>query len=252
MEKLRFSWTEVVKRFLPQPEVEEEKKEDEPRLVLLSPWGDLREEPRTKDRGKSKGSRPWSQITGITLHQTAVDFGTNAKRLLNVPVHGGTLNDGQIVLLHSPVHYLWHAHKLNKHDIGIEVSCRAAGIERIVKTFWRSKKEKAAGKTYVELVKEATDKQLEATRELCRYYIKLVAQNGGQILYIHAHRQGHSSRVGDPGSRIWEQVAIPIMQEFNLTPGPIGWKLGSGNPIPEAWDPEHGKDIRYSGSVRGL
>jgi hypothetical protein len=92
-------------------------------------WHDLRGEPRTKSRGRSKGTRDWSKVRGITIHQTAVDFGTNPRRLLNVPVHGATLRDGSIVLLHDPPAYMWHGHSFNKHDIGIEVSCRAAGIE---------------------------------------------------------------------------------------------------------------------------
>lgn len=262
----RFQISDLLKRFLPSPKAEEcvevpipgpvieDKEEEEPEDLILADlvWSDLRKEPRTKDRGKSKGRRTWKNCKGITLHQTAVDFGTNPKRLLNVPVHGATLRDGKIVLLHDPIDYMWHAHALNKYDIGIEVSCRAAGILGDGRTFWRSKTDKQKGRQYASLVKEATDIQLEATKELCRYYINQVKENGGEILYIHAHRQGHKSRVGDPGSRIWQEVAIPIMEEFGLTCGPVGWKTGSGHPIPEAWDPVNGKGVPYSGRVKAL
>lgn len=255
----------MVRRFMPSPkkEVEEEAEvevaESEeaaavPEAHVVVPtfqWTDLKKEPRTKKRGRAHGKRKWKTITGITLHQTAVDFGTNPRRLLNVPVHGATLNDGHIVLLHSPVDYMWHGHALNKTDIGIEVSCRAAGIEGNSNTFWRSKKEKEKGKTYEQLVKEATDIQIEATKELCRYYINTVKEHGGEIKYIHAHRQGHSSRVSDPGSRIWQLVAVPIMEEFGLTSHPVGWKIGSGNPIPEAWDPKYGAGVNYTSRVKG-
>jgi len=241
---LRLNWMDALRKFGPQPTVEKEKEEQKP-IKTQFQWTDLRDLPRTKKRGESKGSRKWSKIKGITLHQTAVDFGTNPKRLLNVPVHGGTLQDGHIILIHSPVDYMWHAHALNKYDIGIEVSSRCAGIEGNSRTFWRSRKEKKAGKKYENLVTEATEIQLEATKELCRYYIKLVEEHGGKIEFIHAHRQGHKSRVSDPGSRIWQKVAIPIMEEFGLTCGPIGWKTGSGHPIPEVWDPKNGKNIKY-------
>lgn len=213
---------------------------------------DLTKEPRTKKRGESKGKRKWKNVKGITLHQTAVDFGTNPRRMLNVPVHGATLKDGKIVLLHTPTDYMWHAHSLNKYDIGIEVSCRTAGILGNSKTFWRSKREKENEKKYKDLVSDPTNIQLEATKELCRYYIQLVKENGGEIKFIHAHRQGHKSRVSDPGSLIWQKVAIPIMEEFGLSSGPVGWKIGSGKPIPQVWDVVRGKGIEYTWNIKGF
>lgn len=213
---------------------------------------DLTKEPRPKKRGRSKGKRKWKNVKGITLHQTAVDFGSNPRRLINVPAHGATLRDGKIVLLHTPTDYMWHAHSLNKNDIGIEVSCRAAGIEGIGSTFWRSESDIQKGRKYDQLVKEAADIQIAATRELCRYYIELVEKNGGKIEYIHAHRQGHKSRVSDPGSRIWDEVAVPLMEEFGLSCGPVGWKAGSGHPIPQVWDEKNGRGIPYSWKTRGF
>jgi len=281
----RSSFTDFIKKYLPQPKVPEtkgilqgfvkesiekfkddglddddidslEKVASKEGTINIVPkeylFIDLTKEPRTKDRGKSQGKRDWKNVKGITLHQTAVDFGTNPMRLLNVPVHGATLKDGKIVLLHTPTAYMWHAHSLNKYDVGIEVSCRTAGVHGVERTFWRSKREIDAKKTYEDLVADPTEIQLEATKELCRYYIRLVEENGGKIEFIHAHRQGHKSRVGDPGSLIWQKVAIPIMEEFGLSCGPIGWKVGSGNPIPEIWDKIRGKGISYSSSFKGF
>ncbi len=263
---IRFDWKDLIERCTPSPKVEEE-----PDVVVAPPvdvvvttpifeWTDLKKELRTKSRGKSKGTRKWTQITGITLHQTAVDFGINPRRILNLPVHGSTLQDGHIVLLHSPTHYLWHAHSLNKTDIGIEVSCRAAGIwddpttlkDESKWTLWLPKILRGKGDPRDHAV-EATDEQLEATKQLCRYYIKTVKEHGGEIKFIHAHRQGHSSRISDPGSRIWQLVAIPIMEEFGLTPGPdVGWKIGSGTPLPQVWDEEYGAGARYNWRVKGF
>lgn len=238
----RFNIADIVRSLFSQKSTEETK---DPYKSENFTWTDLKDEPRTKKRGLAHGTRKWSQITGICLHQTAVDFGTNPKRLLNVPVHGATLKDGHIILLHDPKDYMWHAHSLNKTTIGIEVSCRAAGLLEEAKTFWRSKREKEQGKTYEQLVKEATDIQLAATKELCRYYIEMAKKNGGEIKYIQSHRQGHSSRVSDPGERIWKEVAIPIMKEFNLTTGPYrGYKIGSGNSLPIEWDADNGT-VKY-------
>lgn len=213
-------------------------------------WHDLRGEKRTKSRGESKGHRDWSKITGITLHQTAVDFGTNPMRMLNVPAHGATLSDGSIVLLHEPTDYMWHGHSFNRRDIGIEVSCRAAGVEGEGETLWLPKKYKGVkGDERLKHGKEATDEQLEATKELVRHYIALVAENGGEIRYIHAHRQASKSKISDPGSRIWKAVGKWAVEELGLSAGPPGWTSG-GTPLPDAWTGEP-NGIRYGRKYDG-
>lgn len=212
-------------------------------------WHDLRGEPRTKSRGESKGYREWSSIRGITLHQTAVDFGTNPRRLLNVPVHGATLRDGSIVLLHDPTDYMYHANSFNKHDIGIEVSCRASGIEGNADTLWLPKSLRGKGEP-LSHASEATDDQLEATRVLIMHYVDLVESKGGKIEYIHAHRQSSKSRTSDPGSRIWRECGVWAIDELKLTAGPPGWSSG-GYPLPDAWTGER-NGIKYSWKVAGL
>lgn len=213
-------------------------------------WHDLRGEPRTKSRGKSKGTRDWSKVKGITIHQTAVQFGTNPRRLLNVPVHGATLSDGSIVLLHDPPAYMWHGHSFNKHDIGIEVSCRAAGIEGDGSTLWLPQSYRGLkGDARLKHASEATDEQLEATKVLIRHYCELVASHGGKIEFIHAHRQSSKSRVSDPGSRIWKAVGVWAQQELGLSAGPPGWSAG-GYPLPDAWTGE-ANGVRYNHRVDG-
>jgi hypothetical protein len=223
-------------------------------------WHDLRGEPRTKSRGEGKGVRDWSKVTGITIHQTAVDFGSNPRRLINVPVHGATLRDGAIVLLHDPTTIMWHGHGFNKRDIGIEVSCRAAGIEGDGRTLWLPKEVKRDGvrvksKTLtdeerLEHATEATDAQLESTRVLIRHYVELVEKHGGKIEYIHAHRQSSKSRVSDPGSRIWKACGVWAIEELGLTAGPGGWDAG-GYPLPDAWTGEQ-NGVRYNARVPAL
>ena len=217
---------------------------------VVPQWHDLRGEPRTKSRGESKGTRDWSKIKGITLHQTAVDFGTNPRRLLNVPVHGATLRDGATVLLHDPTAYMWHGHTFNKQDIGIEVSCRAAGIEGLGSSLWLPKKYKALkDDARLEHAREATDEQLKSTRALVRYYVDLVAENGGKIEYIHAHRQSSKSRVSDPGSRIWKAVGVWAIEELGLSAGPPEWSAG-GTPLPDVWTGEM-NGVRYNWRTDG-
>jgi hypothetical protein len=210
---------------------------------------DLRDVPR-KGRGAAVGTRPWSRIVGITLHQTATrDFAPSHAGLDDVPAHAMVHRDGRVSLLHHPTAYVQHGHALNGGTIGIEIACRAAGTEGDASTFWRSAEEKDGWerdkngkktgrflgiKTYAELVREATDIQLAAARDLCRYYFDLVADNGGKVRGIWGHNQGHSSRTSDPGSRIWRQVAEPLRVELELK-DVRDMTLGSGTTVPKAW-----------------
>lgn len=207
-------------------------------------WHDLTLLPRTKERGEAQGTRDWKKVTGITLHQTAVQFGDRPKRLLNVPVHGATLPGGDIVLLHDPTDYMWHAGRLNRTDVGIEVSCRATGLEEQAKTLWLPKKDKhLKGEERLALESPATDKQIESTKKLVRYYVDLVSKNGGKIKYIHAHRQSSKSRRSDPGERVWREVGEWAKQELGLSDGGPGWTKG-GIPLPDEWTGES-NGIKY-------
>ena len=64
---------------------------------------------------------------------------------------------------------------------------------------------------------------------------------GGKIKYIGAHRQSYGVKESDPGSLIWQLVALPMMEELGLSEAPT---LERGSPIPEAWDPRN-KGVPY-------
>jgi len=185
-----------------------------------------------RGRSKARGHREWSSIAGICLHQTATRAPLNPMRFLGIPVHGGVSSEGTIVLLWDPPVYLWHAHALNRDSIGIEIACRAAGVEGDDSTVWLSKKERRDGKMAKDVLREASDVQLEAALALCRYYAALAAENRAALTYIWAHRQGHKSRTSDPGSRIWRGVALPLQARDGIIEGPV---MGSGHPIPGTW-----------------
>jgi hypothetical protein len=231
---------------------------------------DLRDAPRPKGaRGRAVGVRPWSQIVGITWHQTATkDFPPGHHGLLNVPAHAMLHRDGSVSLLHHPTAYVYHGHALNHGTIGVEIACRAAGVEGERLTFWRSRKEiqgwheamEAHGaiwpervgydkthpgkwhppQTYSDLVAEATDAQLAAIPLIMGYYVRLVGANAyPDIPGQHsargqwAHRQGHESRTSDPGSRIFKAVDR-ARKELGL-PDVHKLHLGSGRPVDVTW-----------------
>lgn len=217
---------------------------------------DLRDLPRPKgSRARIIKVRKPESIVGITLHQTATqDFAPNHPGLAEVPAHAMVHRDGTISLLHHPTAYVYHGHALNGGTVGIEIACRAAGVEGDPATFWRSRREilgwhsevpgwpEAIGrvpnhpgrwhgpKAYDVLVAEATDEQLAATRELVRYY----ADTFRSIRGIWAHRQGRADRTSDPGSRIWQRVAEPMRVELGLA-DVRDLTLGDGTPIPRRW-----------------
>ena len=218
-------------------------------------WVDLRSHPRTKDRGKPKGSRGWGDITGICLHQPAVWI-TDPLRTINWPVHraivpGPHENAAIIVLLQDPTAYMHHGHVFNRRDIGYEVVARACGIEGDPRTLWLPSKYKGVqGEERLAMAREATPGQLEATRRCMSFDKDLVAENGGALGFVHAHRQGHKSRVSDPGSRIWGACGEWATHNLGLSSGPGGWKAGSGHALPDAWTGV-ANGIRYNWRVDG-
>lgn len=183
-------------------------------------------------RGAAKGSRPIEKTTAICWHQSAAVLG-KPERYMGVPCHAAVMRNGDVVLLHPVTAITWHGHAANAFSIGVEVDCRAAGTEGDRRTFWRSRREKAAGKSYEELVREPTDIQLQAAVALGVYLTEEVHRIGGKIVAQMFHRNSHSSRTSDPGSRIALNVALPLAERYGHEYG--GPVVGTGNPIPESW-----------------
>ena len=212
---------------------------------------DFRGKKRTKSRGKSKGRRKWEKVDAITWHQTAVHF-ENPDTCLNFPVHAAIMPDGKIVLLHDPTTKLWHGHALNGRSLGIEIVCMAAGIEGNDNTRAVSQKKnpktgkKWTRKDYLEYnpTVECTDAQIESALALARYYAELIEENEGSLAYQHTHRQGHSSRVGDPGSRIFKNIVEPSAAELKHTIR-YNWSKGSGKKIPTYWSSKGKADYNW-------
>jgi hypothetical protein len=254
----RFKFSDILSilaRFKSKPPIVDRPPAPEPESPAFKiAWVDMREHKRTKSRGRSKGNRSWQEVLGVTLHQTAVVIGS-PDRCLNMPVHGAVLDDGEggaiIVLLHDPTALLWHGNGFNTHDIGIEIACRACGIEGDPRTLWLPKKLKhLTGEERLAEATEATPAQLEGARQLAKYYSDLVSENGGQLQFVHAHRQATSQRVSDPGSRIWGAVGEWCRTALGLSVGAPDFKISSGKALPDAWTGK-ANGIRYNWQVDG-
>jgi N-acetyl-anhydromuramyl-L-alanine amidase AmpD len=178
--------------------------------------------------------RPWSSVTGICLHQTACVLGERPERWSTVGAHLGVMRSGRVVWMHNFDKNVAHGNGWNQATVGIEIDGLYAGVEGDPSTVWDdpSTARREQGMT---LTQEAA----EATRQALRWICSEVARNGGKVRALVAHRQASANRRNDPGSAIWQDVALPIHAELGLSDGGVGFKLdtGGGYAIPEAWDP---------------
>lgn len=206
---------------------------------------DLRDEHDHSNPAILIGTRPWTGVTGITLHQTAVFMTETAKRWKTTHAHLGVMRDGRVFLL-TPLNIaIVHGHGFNRGDVGIEINGQFEGIEEDPSTFWRPDPPASQSP------QKPTPQQLDAVRAEVRWICDEVTRNGGAVRFIHAHRQSFSERIADPGSRVWQHVGLWAQSELGLSDGGIDprtgrvvasgrtYKVGSGRPIPQAWDPRY-------------
>lgn len=184
------------------------------------------------------GKRDWSKVTGICLHQTACVLGERPGRWDTIGCHVGVTRGGQVIWLHDFNKLVVHGNQWNSQTVGIEIDGMYEGVEGDIKTFWRPKDQPNLQP------QRPTDVQIEAVCDLVRFIHSEVARNGGQIKALVSHRQASENRRNDPGSAIWKRVALPMSAELGLNDGGPGFKLSTGYPNPESWDPTR-KGYRY-------
>lgn len=176
------------------------------------------------------GTRPWSKVTGICLHQTACVLGENPGRWDTVGCHIGVTRGGLVIKLHNYDSLVVHGNGWNSQTVGIEIDGTYEGIQGDPKTFWRDPSDT---KSQPQRLTSAT---IEATQQIIRDICQEVESHGGKITALVAHRQASANRRNDPGSEIWQRIALPMSIELNLNDGGKGFKIGTGLAIPEAWD----------------
>lgn len=185
------------------------------------------------------GKRSWAKTTGVTLHQTACVLGERPERWLNVGAHIGITRGGQVLWLHDFSEIIAHGHGWNAQCVGIEIDGLYAGVQGDLKTVWDNP---ATDKR--EVGQDLPEIQANAAREAIRWIYRMIKANGGELRVVVAHRQSIDDRRSDPGSEIWQRVAMPMHDELLLNDGGHGFVIGKGMPIPEAWDPRR-KGIKY-------
>jgi hypothetical protein len=186
--------------------------------------------------GYATRARPLSLVTGICLHQAAVDLGERPERYDTMGAHVGISRGGLFIWEHDWDVWVCAANGWNNGTISIEVSGRYCGIEGDERTYWRNPKNPQPPQ---QLTPEAETTLVQGIRWICSD----VASAGGRITKLVAHRQSSADRPSDPGQAIWKATR-PIAAELGLSDGGVGFKLGDGRPIPEDWD-ERCAGIKY-------
>lgn len=162
-------------------------------------------------------------ITGVTLHQAGCLMTDTPDRMKTLKAHISVLRRGDIVIRNKLRWFIWHAQGFSWNTIGIEFNGLFEGVQGDPRT------NPDPGKPTQRL----TDEQVRAANEeLLPYLQEQFSVNGGQWKFVHAHRQSCKDRPHDPGSEIWQRVAIPWIQKTGATEGKI---YGTGRSIPQNW-----------------
>lgn len=194
--------------------------------------------------------RPAHTVTGITLHQTAVEYRitermlrradgeferAHALRVQRAACHLMALQEGFVAWTRPLRSWVYHANALNRSTIGIEVEGNYAGIAGDPSTAW-------SGQAYSGPVTEQT---IRAARKALLVAVTEGRRLGMPIEHLWAHRQSSGMRRNDPGEEIWRNVALEYgMEELGLKVHPEETfgspSSGQGHPIPSAWDLQRG------------
>lgn len=206
---------------------------------------DLRKhhQPRVTVDGVAKAysppSRPWSEFTGITYHQTACDMGESEARYYSIGAHFVVLRSGRVLWMCDPNRIVYHGNGWNARCVGVEVNGLYPGLEddpgtadnEALKTTWDDPTTPAREKPM-----SVTPQAMASLRNLTRWLRWYGKQNGAKVDFLVAHRQSSMDRENDPGQAIWRQAAVPLHAELGMSDGGVGFTIG-GYAIPEKWDP---------------
>ena len=165
-------------------------------------------------------------------------LGERPERWSTIGAHLGITRAGKVIWLHDFHYAVVHGNGFNSHTVAIEMDGTYAGVEGDLATFWRPKEEPGRRP------QSPTEELMEAARQTVRWICAEVQRHGGEITQIVAHRQASKDRRSDPGSALWQGVALPLLEELQLSDGGEGYAIGTGVPIPESWDPGKG-GIKY-------
>lgn len=177
-------------------------------------------------------------ITGVTIHQTAVEFGVSnqqlkaaggdvqlalARRGLDVACHSISF-DGFFARTTPLAYYVYHGNGFNGFELGLEIDGLYPGV--------------VGGRTWNrEPPTKLTEGRVFAARAAMKDLVTRGREANQPIRYLHAHRQSSETRRSDPGEALWKAVvleyAVPVLK-LELNQSRV---LRDGRPVPKEWDP---------------
>jgi hypothetical protein len=161
-------------------------------------------------------------------------MGERPERYDGTGCHVVVTRAGRVIWLHDWDHKVAAANGWNTGTISIEIDGLYAGVRGDASTVWDD-----PSTLHREQAVELTPQAVLAAQEVIRWICTQLAT----VKVLVAHRQSSEDRRNDPGSEIWQQIAMPMHHELNLSDGGAGFQIG-GYPIPQSWDPSR-KGIRY-------
>ena len=187
--------------------------------------------------GKTYPARSWNTVDTVCLHQMAAKGSIGWRRWTGLAAHWAVCCDGVAAWLIDFDRRVPHAHGWNARSVGFEIEGHYAGVEGDPKTHWVPAG--ATGERAVPMVLGGP--VIEAALDAIRFTVARVAEHGGKVRYMVAHRQSYGVKASDPGEAIWKQIALFAMAEHGL----VGLDpVGTGKPIPEAWGGAKGVPYR--------
>lgn len=172
------------------------------------------------DRSHRKGRRDSKTVYALVLHQMACCFSPRKplERFLSIVSHFAITNDGRILQLHPISALLWASNGFNARSVAVEF---AGNFPDTRGRWWK-------GDEYGR--NRPTPAQINGGRYLVRYLIRTMG-----LTHVLAHRQSSGTRENDPGPDIWYNVGQWAVDTLGLQDGGPGFKIGTGNPIPNEW-----------------
>ncbi|HMV68449.1 MAG TPA: peptidoglycan recognition family protein, partial [Myxococcota bacterium] len=162
--------------------------------------------------------RPPGKVWALVLHQMAFSRGSVQTRYDRVNAHFAILPDGTILQLHPTSALLWASNGFNAGSVAVEF---AGNLPDTRGRCWEATRFGCH---------RVTDAQITAGRALVDHLIATIG-----LTHVLAHRQSSGSRENDPGPDLWYHVGQWAAEARGMSDGGPGFKVGTGNPIPDAW-----------------
>lgn len=162
--------------------------------------------------------RDMKKVYALVLHQMAFSRGSDPTKYDKVKSHFAILPDGKILQLHPASALLMASNGFNTGSVAVEF---AGNFPNTRGKCWSAEKFGCH---------KVTKEQIESGRFLIQHLRRTMG-----LTHVLAHRQSSGTRENDPGPDIWYHVGQWAIDTHGLKDGGPGFKVGTGNSIPELW-----------------